>query len=124
MAINGKAELLALMVASGSSIKDAAASLGIGERTAYRFAADQEFSRRVSQIRTEAVVAAVGQLATLATRAAEALGEVLREGDSGAKIRAAAVVLDRFSKLSEAVDLRGRIERLEKLTGADSEKAD
>jgi hypothetical protein len=114
---NSKGELLAAMVAGGSSIRHAAKTLGITERTAYRYSSCPGFARRVHEIRTEAVILAMGRLAAVAVAAVQALEGCLSSDDDGARIRAATVILDRFAKLSDAVDIRERLARLESQQG-------
>jgi hypothetical protein len=106
-------EPLAVAVAGGLSIKAAAAELGIGERSAYRESCRPEFRRRVNEVRTELVTLAMGMLAQTATAAAARLQELVNSSDESVSLRACSVVFDRFSKLSESIDLRERIEKLE-----------
>lgn len=115
MASSGKFDAVLLAVASGSTVRDAATAHGVALRTAYRWAAGDDFRRQVSEIRTAAVGLAVGRLSDLAVRAADTLAGCLDSDDDGARIRAAVAILDRFGKLSESVDLRERVEALEKL---------
>lgn len=106
-------ELLAASVASGLSIKASAASVHLSERQAYRIASEPAFKARVSEIRTAAVADAVGALSSYATGAAEKLKKLTTCGDPSVELRASIAILDRFTKLSESVDLRSRIEALE-----------
>jgi hypothetical protein len=56
-------EALALAVASGQTLRAAAAAAGIGERTVVRRMADLAFRRRVSELRAEMVAQALGKMA-------------------------------------------------------------
>jgi hypothetical protein len=104
---------LAEKVASGQTIRSAAAEIGCSESRAYRLSVRPEFRSTVSQLRTASMDAALGRLSQAASRAVERLEWVLECDDVGSVVRAASVILDRFSKLSESVDLRKRIELIE-----------
>jgi hypothetical protein len=56
-------ECLALALAGGASVRDAAAGIGIAERTAFRRLEDPAFRQRVGELRREMVTAAMGRLA-------------------------------------------------------------
>jgi hypothetical protein len=107
-------ELLATLVATGATIKAAGDELQLSVRQAYRIAAGPAFKARVSEIRTEAMTAALGSLAQFARAAAERLSALTSCGDLSVELRASTAILDRFGKLSESVDLRQRVELLEK----------
>ncbi len=102
---------LAFLVASGSTVKDAAEQLTIPERTAYRYASLPEFRQCVSRIRSEALDAAVGALNDLTAKAVKKLEELL---DGPEALGAIKTVLGNVSKLSEIGELRQRLDALEK----------
>lgn len=106
-------ESLASMVASGESISSAAESIGAANSTAYRIAKTPEFKNRVNAIRTEFVSDAIGKLSAAASRVVVSMIALLGCDDHGIRLRAAVGILDRFSKLSESLDLRVRVEALE-----------
>ena len=70
-------DVLALELAAGKTLRDAALAAGIAERTATRRWADPEFRRLVSRHRGEMVGRAVGELADGVTDAAKTLRELL-----------------------------------------------
>jgi transposase len=106
--------LLAALVASGRSVREAGHEIGLSDSTCYRIANRPAFRSKVSEHRTEAMQAALGSLAAFARNAAERLQELTRSADESVALRAATAILDRFGKLSESVDLRVRVEQLEK----------
>ncbi len=106
-------ETLAAAVASGSTVRAAVVGVGCSESCGYRLASSPEFKSRVSELRTAAVSLAVGRLSDLAVESANKIGELVQCDDPAVALRAAGMILDRFSKLSETVDLRARVEKLE-----------
>ncbi len=114
MANSGKFENLALLLASGTSIKAAAVQLGIGSRTAYRIASSDKMKNRVASIRTEVASGTVGVLTLAASEAASALRELLDSSNPPAvRLNSAKAVLASLSSISELGELRARIDRLE-----------
>ena len=59
-------ETLAVALAAGQTVRDAARTAGVAERTAHRRWADPEFRRRVDELRGQMVDRAIGRLAQLA----------------------------------------------------------
>jgi hypothetical protein len=106
--------LMAAAVASGQTIRQAAASVNLSERQGRRIACQPAFRQVVNELRTQAVATAVGALSDFATKAAEKLTELTTCGDPAIELRSAVAILSQFSKLSESVDLRQRVELLEK----------
>jgi transposase-like protein len=115
MATNGKFESLALLLASGSSVKAAAQQLNIGARTAYRISASDKMKTRVASIRTEIASGTVGTLTLAASEAAAALCELLDSSNAPQiRLNACKAVLASLSAISELGELRARIDALEK----------
>ena len=108
-----KLELLALRVAAGQSIKDAAKEIGMSEAAAYAITGGVEFKRRCSEIRSEAVSQAVAVLTSGATAAANALVRLLSSEDERIVLAAAAKLLGSLGPLQELSELRERIDSLE-----------
>jgi hypothetical protein len=107
----GDAALL-LALAAGQTVRDAARSAGIGERTATRRVADLDFRRRVAELRAEMVSRALGKLADGMADAADTLRQLLRGRDS-VRLSAARALLELGNKLRESVELEQRIKALE-----------
>jgi HEAT repeat protein len=117
MAKKSKLDALAFEVASGSTIRAAAAKLGISESHAYTISSgDPEFKIRVNQIRSEAVAQAVGVLTAGSTTAAESLVRLLGSDDDKIVLAAASKLLGILPSMSELSELRQRIDNLETAT--------
>lgn len=106
-------EALALAVATGSTLRDAAAAAGVSERTATRRAAEPAFQARVEALRAELVSCAVGQLAGLLTDATTTLRRALVCGVPAVEVRAALGIHAHLLKVREATVLEQRLRALE-----------
>jgi hypothetical protein len=114
MATNGKFESLALLLASGTSVKSASVQLGIGSRTAYRIASSDKMRNRVNQLRSEITREAVGVLTLGATKAASTLVALLDEANEpSTRLNASKAILNALAPISELAELRDRLDRLE-----------
>jgi hypothetical protein len=107
-------EALLLALASGLSVPAAAERAGVSERTAYRRLDDPAFRRRIAETRSALFTEAVGRLAALAGKAADALGELLTSNRDLVKLQAAKGVLELGPKLREAGELAQRLDALER----------
>ena len=112
-ASDNKAELLAVAVASGQAIKDAAEACGYSVSRAYHVSASVDFKCRVSEIRQQVLDGAVGRMNAAALRAVDALVAVLDSGEDKDRITAAKTVLSLLGPISELGELRARLDRLE-----------
>jgi hypothetical protein len=117
MADNGlrkRDDALALALASGQTLRDAAAGAGIGERTATRRWADATFRRRVQELRAEMTSRALGKLANGQAEAADVLRQLLAAGTPPAvRLGACRALLELGCKLRESVELETRLTALE-----------
>lgn len=104
---------LARAVAAGSTIKDAAAALGVSLKQAYRWSEEPEFQRLLSDLQAEAVHEALSILCSGLADAARTLVALLSDPQSKVRLHAAGMLLDRALKVREAVDLEERIRALE-----------
>ena len=104
---------LALALARGLSVRDAAKAAGLSERTAYRRAADSDFRQQVSRARADLVAEAVGILADQSTAAARTLADLLSSPSDTVRLRAAVALLDSAMKGVEVSDTAERIAWLE-----------
>ena len=110
MAENGRRkgdDALLLALATGLTVRDAARSAGVGERTATRRLANLSFRRRVAEARAEMVGRALGRMADGMAEAADTLRGLLRAATAagGASLDDLAARLDALSE---------RLERLER----------
>ena len=115
MANNGsKFESMALLLASGSSIKAASQTVGVSVRQGYRIASSDKMRSRVNEIRSEITREAVGQLTQGATAAAATLVSLLNEAyEPSTRLNASKAILNSLAPLSELAELRSRLDALE-----------
>ena len=106
-------EALALAVAAGQTLRNAAVAVGVSERTAARRWADPAFRRRVSQLRGEVVQRALARLADGMTEAADVLRQLLAAESEAVRLGAARSLLELGVKLREPVELEERLAALE-----------
>ena len=107
-------EPLAVLVAGGSSIKAAAGVVNCSEQTAYNLSSTPEFKSRVSEIRTELTTEAVGKLTSAATEAVDTLRSLLNAANEpNVRLNAAKAILANLGPISEANELRNRIDAIE-----------
>ena len=107
-------EALALALASGQTLRVAAAAVGIGERTAARRWSDAAFRRRVSELRGDMVSRGLGRMADGMTAAADVLRQLLAAESESVRLGAARSILELGNKLRESVDIEERLAALEK----------
>lgn len=124
MAGNGRknADALALALAAGDSIVDAAAKAGMGERTAYRRLADPAFQQRIQTLRGEMIGQALGRMAAGMTEAADVLRALLKADAETVRLGAARSLLDLGVKMREAVELESRLDELERSHAASTKR--
>ena len=108
-----KRSLLALALASGTSIKDAAAEAGISRRTVERCLARLTFRQLVARLRGEMVATALGRLTDNMTRAADAVAALLDAPEPHIRLRAARTLMSLGLKFRDSVDVTDRIRDLE-----------
>ena len=115
----GRAELLALEMAKGRTLADAAKSLGIAERTARRWYAEPAFRPRVDDLRRRLIDDAIGKLAEAASEAVSTLVALLKPGNPPTvRLGASRGVLSALIDIQSHADLSDRIAALEDLTVA------
>ena len=107
-------EILSSHVAMGKTIRAAAGLIGISEATAYSISSSDEFRQAVARLRSEAVYAAVGALSDAASQAVATLQELLKpEHEPSVRLNAAKAILASLGPISEANELRARIDSIE-----------
>jgi hypothetical protein len=109
---NGKREAVALAVASGLSLRQAADQCRVGQRTVMRWHQEEAFRRRIAELRTELFDQAVGLLSRLGGKAAAVLGMLLDSGDEKVKLAAAKAILDQAAKTRDLAELAAGVEEL------------
>jgi hypothetical protein len=113
MAAKRNDDALVVALASGQSVREAARTAGIGERTAFRRTAETGFKLAVAHARSALLARAVGQLADAATAAVETLRGLLAAEAETVRLGAARSILDAAMRGSELIDLAERVECLE-----------
>ena len=106
-------EALALAVATGQCLRDAAQAIGVSERTAARRWADTGFRQRVSELRAEMVQRSLGRMADGMAEAADVLRKLLTANSESIRLGAARCLLDLGVRLREAVEVEERLLDLE-----------
>ena len=110
-------EMLIASLAAGYSIVDSARRSGMGESTARRRLRSPMFRQRVAEARTEVLSQALGLLTDSATYAVAALRTLLVSHDPKVKLGAARAILEHVVRLGDAVDVRTRLDALERRGG-------
>ena len=108
----GDAELI-VALAAGQTIRDAAASASLSERTVARRLQESAFRQEVANTRTLMVSQAVGMLADAASDAVATLRSLLSAESDTARLGAARAILDAGPRLRESEELAARIEAIE-----------
>jgi hypothetical protein len=101
---------LAIALAHGINAKSWARANAVPQNTAYRWAREPEVRKEVANCRRRLVGLAVGRLARNASRAADTIVRISREGDSDAvRLRAARAVFSDLVQVAKFSDLEGRM---------------
>lgn len=108
-------EVLAIGVASGLSLTDAAHQAGITYITARRRAADPAFRQRVEELRQAIVEQALGRLTKDMTAAADTFKALLTDPAPQERLAAAKAILDYRSRLKADGELVAKVNELETL---------
>jgi HEAT repeat protein len=106
-------DALALALASGQTLRDAAQTADVGERTAARRWADPTFRHRVVELRGEMVERSLGRLVDGMCAAADVLRQLLAAASEHVRLAAARSLLELGVKLRESVELEARLAALE-----------
>ena len=106
-------DALALALASGVTVEEAAKQAGLSVRTAHRRRADPKFALEVGRLRRAALDQSLGLLTAGAVEATATLCALLKDESPTIRLRAAVAVLQACLKLREEVDLEERLAELE-----------
>jgi hypothetical protein len=106
-------DTLAVSLAAGQTLREAAKAAGVSERTATNRWAEPGFKARVCTLRAEAVSRALGRLSETMTTAADTLAALLSDQDARVRLGAARAVIELGVRLREGVELEQRITELE-----------
>lgn len=105
---------LALELASGATVADAAERAGVAESTAYRRLAEPDFRREVERLRSEMVERAAAKLANGMSRAVDVLDKLLDSPDARVRLRASVAYIAQTVRVREFQELERRVEELER----------
>lgn len=111
----GKRRLLAILIASGRTVRDAAPRAGVGESTAYHWYAQPEFRAEIDELRQQCADAALGKVTALLTAASDRLAVLVNDPNSSVSMGAVRTVFDVRSKLRADAGLAQKVEELEKI---------
>lgn len=112
MARNGSQKgevVLVAQLAAGATIRDAAKSAGVGERTVYRRLDDTAFQHKVNRARAAMLERALGALSEASIEASATLRSLLYAESDMARLGAARSIL------TLTLDLRSQVELVERM---------
>ena len=105
---------LAVALASGSSVRQAASQAYVSERTAFRRMNDVSFRKRVDEIRRVALEEAISKLSAASSSAVDTMLDLLTsEVPPSTRLAAARAVLEFGTRLRETNDFETRLCELE-----------
>jgi transposase len=108
-------ETLIASLATGVSIKEAAAQADVGERTAFRRLNDPSFRQRLAETKGRMLEAASAKLASSAGAACEELDRLLKKAKSeSVRLAAARVILEQVLRMRDLVEIDQRLTALER----------
>jgi len=114
----GADSALVVALAAGSTTAEAAASVGVSQRTIARRTADPAFVRRVQSARAECLSRAVARLSAAGTTAVDTLVELLSpELPPSIRLGSAKAILDLGLKFRAEVEITDRVRKVEEHLG-------
>ena len=119
-----KREAVVAALLSEPTVEGAAKASGVGATTIYRWLQDAEFLILFRAARRRALDRATARLAAVSVEAVEVLREVMQDNDAppNARVSAAKAVLDAATKTAETEDLAARVEALEQMLSAQTQR--
>ena len=116
-------KLLAVLIASGRTIAEAAELARCNPKTVSQLMADPAFRRRVSQLRGEMVATVIGRLTEASTKAVDTLVSLLRSNRPADRRNAAVSLLETLVRLRGEMELEERLNALEEAANATREES-
>ena len=109
---NSKRELLLAALLTNPTVKEAAASVGIPETTAYNWLRKPDFSDEYKQRKRQAVAEASDYLQSKIGEATRIISEIMGDVETSPQVRlsAAKAIIDTAYKVIEQVEIVDRIE--------------
>jgi hypothetical protein len=114
---NARQQRIAVLLASGSTIRNAAAETSTGERTIYHWLDDAGYRAFVASLRGRLLDEALGKLSGTAGAAVDVLRGLLDHPNGHVRLRAALGILDALVKYRDHVELDQRLLDLERRVG-------
>jgi hypothetical protein len=111
-------EAVALALARGETISEAAAGARVAVRTVAYWRQQEDFRQRVEALRAEILERTMGQMIDTTTAAAVRLRRLVRSKNERIALRACNIVLSQAARLRESVSLEQRIRQLEEAEAA------
>ena len=109
-----KRTLLALALAAGTPVGEAADQAGICRKTVQRWLAKPAFRRLVSRLRGQMLATALGYMSDNMTRAARTVAALLDAPEPHIRLRAARTLMNFGLRFRESVDVADHIHQLER----------
>lgn len=107
-------DLIAVALAAGKSVAEAATAGGVSDRTVYRRLTDPAFKARVAELRAGMVDAAAGRLSEAMAGAALVLRNLMVTGaEEAVRLRAAAKLIELGLRVRDQVEIEARVRALE-----------
>ena len=110
---NPRQERVAVLLASGSTVVQAAAETGAGERTVHGWLDNPGYRAFVARTRDRILDSTIGRLTDSATRAVAVLESLLGSENDSVRLRAATSILDALIKTREHSEIASRVAELE-----------
>lgn len=98
-----RTDALALALASGETVRDAAKVAGVGEATAHRRLKDPSFRKMVDQMRDAALADALARLAAKTCAAVDVVGNLLASEDERTRLAAAKLLITTLVKNRDTI---------------------
>jgi hypothetical protein len=111
----GADDALALAMAQGQTLRQAATTAGVGYRTAARRWAKPEFRRRVNDLRDSMVAGAIGVLSSGMTKAANRLLQLVDSQNESVAASVSKAIIELPIRLREAIEVQAKVHELEAL---------
>jgi hypothetical protein len=114
--LGSKKEAAILALLSQRNTAEAARTVGVSERTLYRWQKDTDFEAAYHQARRTAYSQAIARLQQMSTAAVTTLGIVMLDGNAppASRLRAADAVLNHAGKSLEREDILVRLAEVER----------
>ena len=116
---NSKRELLLSALLTSPTVRDAAATVGIPETTAYNWLRKPDFADEYKQRKRQAVAEASDYLQSRINAATQIIDEIMNDDETPPQVRlnAAKTILETGYKIIEQTEIIARIEELEASNG-------